>query len=103
MVRINKLVVVAALTIFASSALADDVNIRSMDEPCRTDATLQGHCFIPPADHAVDMTLMEFAQELAMPFGDDPNRVMNQLIHYNQWHGASADTVIPAGTAFRIF
>ncbi len=99
----NTLAVVAALTslAFAAPAFAEDVNIRSMDEACRTDPTLAGHCHIIPASYAESMTLWEISQEFAAPFGGNPERVMARLIAYNQWSGATRDTVIPAGVAFR--
>lgn len=89
------LAVVAALAslAFAAPAFAQDINVYSMDETCRTDPAYEQHCFVLPESYGPSITLGEFVQ------GNE--NLMKYIIEFNGWHGATTDLVIPAGVYFR--
>ena len=96
------LAALAALTLsFAAPVSAQEINIRSMDQACRTDPALQDRCFVPPAGHSYNGTIGEFVEVTAETIGVSPEVIFTMLVTYNGWDGATYDTIIPAGTAFR--
>ena len=95
------LAALAALALNAAPAAAEDINIRSMDQACRTDPALQGRCFVPPAGHSYSGTIWEVALDFSRSTGTPPEVIFEILVNNNGWHGATPETVIPAGTAFR--
>jgi len=100
----NTLAVLAAITslAFGSAAVADDINVRSMHNACRTDPALQGKCFTLPSSYASSITLWEYAELRAAPHGMDPSILVEFFIRFNGWYGATRDLEIPAGVSFRV-
>ena len=97
------------LTGLSSSLLAQEqlddpnagIDVYSMHETCQTDPAYQGRCFTLPASYAPSITLREYAEASAKPHGGDPQILIDAVIHFNGWYGATGDLVIPAGVAFR--
>lgn len=86
-------------SLVATESVVIDFSI--MDEKCRTDPTLQEHCFTIPKSYAESVSLWDMSVAFAEMHGDDPERVMERLIHFNGWQGATRETRIPAEFAFR--
>ncbi len=77
----------------ATTATAQEVNIRSMHEICQTEE-YKNNCFVlPESSGRKSMTLNEFTQ--------GSQRAIEVIIELNSWEGADGDTIIPAGVYFR--
>jgi len=96
---------IALLLSIATPLLAQETeptfDIRSMDHLCRTHPDYVGRCFVPPEGHSYNGTVGEFVQEWSRVTGAPEEVVFEAIIELNNWHGATMDTIIPAGTAFR--